>query len=243
MTFQPNPLQIAAAMVHASQCEPLESCGVITEDGAFHALKNTATEFDTFVMDMAGYLAINKKSRVVAIVHSHVYLPPTPSAGDKAMVEKTGLPWLIVSWPLGTWKVIEPCGYRAPLVGREWAWGSHDCFGLIRDGLFDETGILIPDFPREWMWWKAGDDLIGQQFDAAGFVRMAPGTPPNHCDVLGLRISSKVVNHLGLFLKPDVLLHQMLGRLSVRDVYGGFLADVTELHLRHKKLMEAEPCK
>lgn len=239
MTFTPSPIQLAAAMIHAAQSDPLESCGVITEDGVFHPLKNNATEHDTFVMDMRGYLEVAKQSPVRAIVHSHVYLPPSPSDGDKAMCEKTGLPWLIVSWPLGTWQVIEPNGYRAPLVGRQWAWGSHDCFGLIRDGFQEETGILIPDFDREWMWWKAGKNLIADQFEQAGFHRLPPGTRPKHCDVLGLRIAAPVVNHLGLFLAPDHLLHQMLGRLSVRDIYGGFLADVTELHLRHTTLMEA----
>lgn len=234
MAFTPTPVQLAAAMIHAGQCQPLESCGVITDDGLFHPLTNNATQHDTFVMDMPGYLAINKVSPVRAIVHSHVYQPPAASEGDKAMCEKTNLPWLIVSWPLGNWQVIEPHGYRAPLVGRTWAWGSHDCFGLIRDGLADEAGILIPDFDREWMWWRNGQNIIAEQFELAGFVQLPPGTSPKHCDVLGLRVASPVVNHLGLFLAPDMLLHQMLGRLSVRDVYGGFLRDVTELHLRHQ---------
>lgn len=241
MRFTPTPIQIAAAMIHAAQCEPLESCGVITEDGAFHPLRNSATEHDTFVMDMKGYIAVNKKSPVVCIVHSHVYLPPAPSDGDKAMCEKTNLPWLIVSYPLGNWTVIEPHGYRAPLIGRQWAWGTHDCFGLIRDGLQDEAGIQIPDFPREWMWWRNGQNIIADQFEQANFVRLPPGTAPKHCDVIGMRIASPVVNHLGLFLAPDILLHQMLGRLSVRDVYGGFLFDHTELHLRHRSQMEAAP--
>lgn len=233
--FQPTNHQIAAALLHAADCEPLEACGVIA-DGQYFPLTNKATEHDAFVMDMRGFMAIKANHTIEAIVHSHVYLPPSPSDGDRAMCEKIGLPWLIVSWPLGRWEVLEPSGYRAPLVGRKWAWGTHDCFGLIRDGLHDHAGLDIPDFPRDWWWWNDGQNIIADQFEQAGFVRLPSGSRPKHCDVLGMRIRSPVVNHLGLFLEPDVILHQMLGRLSVREVYGGFLAQVTELHLRHKSL-------
>lgn len=233
--FTPSPIQLAAAMFHAGECQPQECCGVIA-DGKYHPLINRATDHDSFVMDRRGYADIARESKIEAVVHSHVYLPPNPSDGDLAMCEKTRLPWLIISWPLGKWRVIEPRGFRAPLIGRQWAWGSHDCFGCIRDGLHDYANIMIPDFPRDWLWWKDGGNIIVDQFEEAGFVRMPPGTAPQHCDVLGMRIASKVVNHLGLFLAPDVMLHQMMGRLSVREVYGGFYRDATELHLRHSQI-------
>lgn len=235
MTFQPTEEQITAALAHAAECKPLEACGVIA-DGKYWPLENKATEHDTFVMDRAGYCRVSSAHEIQAIVHSHVYLPPSPSDGDRAMCEKLGLPWVIVSWPLGTHRVIEPCGYRAPLVGRKWAWGSHDCFGLIRDGFENETGILIPDFPRDWMWWKQGGNIIAEQFEQAGFVRLPPGTRARNADVFGMRIESKVVNHLGLFIEPQSILHQLMGRPSARDTYGGFYQQVTELHLRHRAL-------
>lgn len=238
MSYNPPLTAIAAALAHAGECEPLEACGVIA-GGHYVGLQNKATEHDTFVMDREGYCRVNSSAKVEAIVHSHVYYPPTPSDGDRAMCEKVGLPWVIVSWPLGSWRVIEPNGYRAPLVGRKWAWGSHDCFGLIRDGFENETGILIPDFDRKWLWWKTGGNIIADQFEQAGFVQLPPGTKPKNADVFGMRIDSKVVNHLALFLEPDVILHQLMGKLSTRDVYGGFYQQATELHLRHKSLTEA----
>lgn len=236
--YKPPLPTIAAALLHAQDCQPLEACGVIA-DGQYWPLENKSTEHDAFVMDREGFCKINVKTPVQAIVHSHVYLPPSPSDGDRAMCEKTGVPWVIVSWPLGNWRVIEPCGFKAPLVGRSWAWGSHDCFGLIRDGFHNETGVLIPDFERKWLWWKHGGNIIADQFEQAGFVSLQPGTPPKNADVFGLRIESKVVNHLALFLEPDVILHQLMGRLSTRDVYGGFYQQATELHLRHRSQMGA----
>lgn len=239
MTWAPSEKIVADALAHAASCQPLESCGVVV-NGGFHPIPNHATEYDTFVMDMPAYVAAAKTGKIEAIVHSHVYAPPQASDGDRAMCEATGLPWLIVAWPVGNHAVIEPNGYRAPLVGRKWAWGTHDCFGLIRDGFKDYSGIDMPDFNREWLWWDNGGNIIADQFAEAGFVAVSDDW--RHCDVIGMQIwPSKVVNHLGLFLYPDVILHQMLGRLSVREVYGGLYAQATVLHLRHRDLLAAPP--
>lgn len=239
MAWQASEVVVADALAHAERCKPLESCGVVA-DGQFFPITNRATQFDTFVMDMREYLALAKTAKIEAIVHSHIYQPPLASDGDRAMCEAVGLPWLIVSWPLGTHVVIEPCGFRAPLLGRKWSWGTHDCFGLIRDGIKDYAGIEIPDFDREWMWWESGQDIIEQQFREAGFQQVSDEW--RHCDVIGMCMwPSRVVNHLGIFLYPDVILHQMLGQLSVREVYGGVYAMATVLHLRHETLLDAPP--
>lgn len=240
MTWAPSETVLAAAQAHAAACQPIESCGVVA-DGSFRPVPNKATQHDTFVMDMRCYLAIERAAQdVEAIVHSHVYGPPLASDADRAMCEVVGKPWLIVSWPTGQHAVIEPCGFRAPLVGRKWAWGTHDCFGLLRDGFFEYTGILLPDFNRDWLWWERGENIIADQFEDAGFVAVDDAW--RHCDVICMRIwPSKVVNHVGLFLAPDVILHQLMGRNSVREVYGGVYLSATMLHLRHRDLLAAAP--
>jgi proteasome lid subunit RPN8/RPN11 len=240
MTWQPSETVLAAALAHAARVQPLEACGVVA-DGEFHAVKNNATDWDAFVMDMGEYLAIAKEKKIEAIVHSHVYGPPKPSDGDRAACEATGLPWLIVSWPTGKWQVLEPSGWKAPLVGRRWAWGTHDCFGTARDGFYEYSGIQIPDFPREWLWWENGENIIEDQFEAAGFVKVDDPVW-RHCDFILMRIPpSKVINHIGLFIHPDMILHQLLGRNSVREIYGGVWQMATRLHLRHRDLLEAAP--
>jgi proteasome lid subunit RPN8/RPN11 len=240
MTWQPTIGQVEAALKHAESVQPLEGCGVIA-GGEFVAITNRATEHDTFSMDMREYCRIDRERGVEAIVHSHVFYPPIPSEGDRAMCEKLGLPWLIVSWPVETFIVHEPCGWRAPLVGRQWAWGSHDCLGCVRDGMKELGGIEIPDFPRDWMWWQNGGDDIAENFATAGFVSVPQGSIPQHLDVFGMQIGARVVNHLALFVEPDQILHQMMGRLSVREVYGGFYQQATVLHLRHEMLMGGRP--
>lgn len=240
LKFTPSVGALSGALYHAEQSQPLESCGLIA-DGDYFPLINRATAHDTFVMDRHGYIEVSKAHAIEAIVHSHVYQPPIASDGDRAMCEKMGLPWLIVSWPTGKYSIIKPSGFRAPLVGRQWAWGTHDCFGLIQDGFEDFAGIRLPDFPRDWLWWKNGQNIIAEQFEQAGFVQIAQDSIPQHCDVMGMMIASDVVNHLGLFLAPDLLLHQMMGRLSVRDPYGGFYSHATVLHLRHREFLKQAP--
>jgi proteasome lid subunit RPN8/RPN11 len=186
-------------------------------------------------MDMRGYIAIEREHRVEAIVHSHVGWTPHPSDADRAMCEKIGKPWLIVSVPSGAWTVVEPSGWHAPLVGRSWVWGCQDCLAVVRDGLREHAGIVVPDFDRAWEFWKDGQDLIARQFESTGFRALPAGTPPKHCDVFGIQMpGSPVVNHLALFLAPDLILHQLVGRPSRRELYDGRWQGLTMLHLRHR---------
>ena len=233
--FQPNADQLAAALAHAEQCAPLESCGVIAGD-EFIAIDNLAAECGHFIMDRRAFCRIDSGQKVTAIVHSHVDYPAIAGETDRASCEATGLPWLIVSWPAGRWCVITPEGWTAPLIGREWAWGSHDCYGLIRDGFAAYTGIQLPDYPRDWMFWKESDE-IGAKIAENDFVILPEGSRPQHCDLIGMRFASPVVNHLALFLEPDQILHQLYRRLSVREIYGGIFRERMVFILRHKRLL------
>ena len=236
MTWRPTEPQLADALVHAERSAPLESCGVIAGN-FYRPVENRATDHDSFVMDMRGYALLDRQFGIEAIVHSHVNAPPLPSEADRTICEKLGLPWLIVSWPSSQWQVIEPCGFSAPLVGRHWAWGAQDCLAIIRDGLKHHAGIAVPDFDRDWNFWKKGEDLIARHFREAGFVALPENTPPKHCDVFGMQMpGSPVVNHLALFLAPDLILHQLMGQLSRRQLYDGFFQRSTVLHLRHEAL-------
>ena len=234
-----TPDCLAAAMDHAGNCQPLESCGVIADE-EFIPIPNLATDPNFFVMDMRAFCRVAKDRKVTAIVHSHIHVPPIAGDADRAMCEKSGLPWVIVSWPFGTHCVIQPKGEGQPLVGRSWAWGANDCFSLIRDGFHHYTGILIHDYDREWEFWKRKVALIENQVDASGFVRLPPHTPPQHCDLFGMRVKSDVINHLALFLHPDKILHQFQGKLSVRELYDGTYQSLTKLHLRHKRFVVGE---
>lgn len=231
MLTQPALLQINAA---AEAAQPREMCGVLV-DGAFVEIKNIAEDDRSFLMCPRDLLAKTKGRKIEAIVHSHVYEQPIASDADRTGCEHTGVPWIIFSWPNATYSVIEPIGYTAPLVGREWCHGSHDCYGLLRDGFKAYTGVELPYFERSWDWWKHGENLIADQFGDAGFIQVDDDL--QHCDVLILQLRSPVPNHCALFLKPEHILHHIYGRKSSMDIYGGLYQKATVLHLRHKELI------
>jgi proteasome lid subunit RPN8/RPN11 len=241
MTWQPSDDVLLAAIEHATAHIPAESCGVVVR-GKYKPITNRSTETDAFAMDRAEYFAATKGGGLEAIVHSHVYTAPIASQGDLAMCETTGVPWLILNVPVGSWNVIEPSGYTAPLIGRQWSYGSLDCWGLVRDGFKAFTGREIPDFVRDWEWWKTGKNIIEDNIEAAGFIKLDQDAEPRHCDVIIMQIRAPVPNHCALYIEPEgIMLHQLQGRVSVRETYGGYYRQATRYFIRHRDFIVDEP--
>jgi proteasome lid subunit RPN8/RPN11 len=241
MTWKPTKKILEEALAHAERDKPMESCGVVVS-GKYVPIANRATVVDHFSMDRREYLAACKSGKLQAVVHSHVYSPPIASQGDRAMCEITAVPWLILNWPVGTHAVIEPSGYVAPLIGRHWAFGSLDCWGLFCDAFKAFTGKEIPYIAREWQFWTRGQSLIIDSLDEAGFVNLGHDVEPRHCDMIIMQIRSEVPNHVGIYLEPDgIMLHQLEGLNSVRETYGGFFQKATRAIARHKDFLEAMP--
>lgn len=234
--WQPTSDIIAEIVEHAGRRAPLEACGVIIDNGVVVEVENTATDKHAFVMDARQYADAIRGRTLQAIWHSHVYLPPKPSEGDRTMCERGGVPWLIVSYPTAAYEVIEPCGYLAPLVGRTWCWGAHDCYALVRDAHRQLGGHELRDYPREWLWWEHGQNILVDQFDDAGFVCLPQGTDPKTLDVMLIQIRGAVPNHCGVYLDEmgGVLLHHLMDRPSMRERYAGFYHRHTTHHLRHR---------
>ena len=237
MAWQPTKAQLDQAFDHARASMPMESCGVIIA-GAFHAVHNLAEEINYFVMDMREVVdLIARHGPLQAIVHSHAFLPAHASIADLVSCEKHGLPWLIVAMPTRQYLVIEPKGYAAPLIGRPWAWGTLDCYGLVRDAYATLGGIELKDYPRDWGWWERGENIIADQFLDAGFVELDQDAPYQHLDVIGMQVRCQVVNHVGVWLEGDDILHHLAGRNSVREPFGGLYRKATRFHLRHKDII------
>ena len=90
---------------------PRESCGlVVLRDGAetYDPCKNLAEEDDYFALDPVDYARAEDTGTVVAVVHSHVTGPSTPSGYDKTACNLTGLTWWIYGVADDTWTCVEP---------------------------------------------------------------------------------------------------------------------------------------
>jgi proteasome lid subunit RPN8/RPN11 len=233
-----KPKTQLAAHAHAVDEYPRESCGVVVvrkgRERYIRCRNLAATPDEHFVLSPEDYAAAEDEGEVTAIVHSHPNVPARPSEADKVGCERSELPWVIISVMPGPvvadTQIIEPSGYEAPLVGREWAHGVLDCWALCRDWYATEMGVQLPDPPRRDGWWDDGQsDLYGDAtMVGAGFHKIDL-RDLRKGDLILMQIRSKnlVPNHAAIYLGDGLILHHMSGRLSSRDVYGGYWQEVT----------------
>lgn len=225
-----------AALQHALAEFPREACGlvvIVKGRERYWPCKNLAVGTDQFILDPQDYLAAEMAGDIMAVVHSHPNLPCAPSQADLVACEASGLPWYIVSVPSGQWHYMEPTGYQAPLVGREWSHGVLDCYSLIRDWFAQERAIQLPDFARQDGWWMRGQNLYVDHFQEAGF-REVPAQAIMPGDVILMRLASPVTNHGAVYLGDNRIIHHVQTRLSCRDIYSEFWRQRTTHVLRHE---------
>lgn len=222
-----------AVLDHANKELPRECCGlivIIKGKQKYWPCKNLSDPSedgrDLFIMDSDDYQGAEEAGEIVAIVHSHPRTPPIPSPSDRASCEASGLPWLIVNPVTSAWGECAPCGFRAPLVGREWVWGVQDCWTLVRDW-YGEHGVVLPDWDRP----KTPEDfeaspMFESCWEEAGFQKVS-FSQLKHGDAILMSISNSKPNHVGVYIGDQMILHHFRGRLSSRDIYGGWLQECT----------------
>lgn len=246
------PEAMQAAQAHALRDYPREACGLVvrTPSGErYIACRNVATTpSEHFILPAEDYAAAEDQGEIAAVLHSHPDASARASDADRVGCETSGVPWGIVS--VGREGVhdtqwIAPSGWRAPLVGRQFAFGVLDCYSLIRDcyrypeQLLAEVGVAawpfapidLPDYPREDKHWERGRSLYLELFEDAGFRRI--GGELQVGDVLIMQVRAKVPNHAGVYLGDGVFLHHLYNRLSTRDVFGGYWQDSLRLAVRY----------
>lgn len=248
-----NAQALAAWNAHAVTEYPREACGLlVAEDGrrVYVPCRNIAeTPGEHFILAPADYADAEDRGEVVALLHSHPNLPPRASHADRVGCEATGLPWGIVSVGvdgIGGSEWITPDGYQAPLIGREFAFGVLDCYALVRDWYARERGITLPDVERRDRFWERGENLLLDNFAAAGFAPIRGGLQPGDVFIMQIGRDSRggparLPNHCGVYLGDDVFLHHLHNRLSGRDVFGGMWAERTVMTVRYAGAKEALP--
>jgi proteasome lid subunit RPN8/RPN11 len=225
----------SAIVDHANRELPKECCGVvIIRKGkqVYFPCQNQAIGSDNFILSPEDYARADEEGDIVAVIHSHPNMSAKPSQADLVACEASGLPWFIVGLPDQIWEYIEPSGYVAPLVGRKWSHGVLDCYAIIRDYYKMDRGIDLLNFDRSDDWWNRGENLYLENFGKAGFYEIK-GEDLQPSDVILMRINSTVPNHGAIYLGDGVILHHVHGRLSTRDVFGGYWLKNTATYLRY----------
>lgn len=232
-------------MRHAEEEFPRECCGVVTQKGRvqkYHRIDNIHKEPEKhFEMDHEQYADVLdlEGHTIISIVHSHTGDGATtiPSAHDTCICNEMEVMWTIVSWPEGDMRFVQP--EQLPLIGRPWALGSFDCWGLVM-AWHKEHGVTLNDFRKPYEWWKpeCGENLYHDNYIREGFVEIADQSNPQYGDMVIMQIGQgiEVWNHAGIYVGDNQILHHAFGKLSRRDIYSGWYQDHTKLIVRHKDL-------
>ena len=224
----------AAIQAHAAECFPAECCGLIVND-VYVQCRNISKHADQFEIHPEDLVAAEDSGETQAFVHSHPNASARASELDLLQIELHQKPWVICAYPDIEFQVYEPCGYKAPLVGRNYIHGIQDCYSIVRDFYERELGINLIDFEREDAWWehKESKSLYLDGFGEAGFIEV---NDLQYGDVMLCRVGrTEHVNHAIIWLGDQtelkseqteacvgssIILHHPYGRKSVREVFG-----------------------
>ncbi|WP_434523874.1 C40 family peptidase [Photorhabdus asymbiotica] len=236
---------------------PNEACGLLVNTCAnkyeLILCRNVSEEPENFfVMDADDQVAAEQMGQVVAVWHSHTDGDNQASEADLAGCEASEIPWFIINisknynpeieaeFRFSDINVIEPSGFEMPYEGRPYAFGVFDCWLLCRDYLKREFGIemgvcLDLHIPS---WWDKGMNILHENYESQGLVRLPVGTPPQRGDIFFMQMGSKMSDHCAVYIGDGMILHHQIDRLSTKAIYGGMYEKHTTHHLRHKNLME-----
>lgn len=244
---------IKAIQAHAVECYPQECCGLVimaNRRELYIPCPNKAQSDEDFKIDAQDYANAEDQGRVIAVVHSHPGASDHPSEGDLVACEASGLPWYIIAvakeGAAQTINRIQPDGYTAPLLGREFFHGTLDCYTLVYDFYKRILHIELPQIQRNDNWWNNGQNLYIDNFKKAGFYQVEDGSL-QFGDVILMQIRAPVANHAGVYI-GDIselegqrihpiqyaFLHHLYGYASQREIYGGQWAENTVMLIRHK---------
>ena len=231
------PSLMEKIQAHAAEESPKECCGlvaVVKGRRKYFPCKNLAvTPEEHFALDPLDYAAVEDQGEVVAVIHSHPVTNHAPSQADRVACEQSGLPWHIINPNTGNWGYCEPEGFELPYVGREFVHGTVDCYSLCRDWYKREWGLELRNYLRRDQWWEDGQNLYLDNFEKEGFHRI-PVSELQRGDALLMQLSSPVPNHAAIYIGDQQVLHHVQGRLSSRDVFGGYYLKNTAFALRHE---------
>lgn len=240
-----------AIQQHAASEYPNECCGVIVND-KYIACRNTSSERDAFVIHFEDLANAEDLGEIKAYVHSHPDGTTVASDLDLHQIELHKKPWVICAYPEIDFAVYEPCGYQAPLVGRNYHHGWQDCFTIVRDFYKREFAIDMPDFERVDRWWESADSasLYLENYQSAGFFEVSIDDL-KYGDVMLCRVGDTAhVNHAVIWLGDNakltseetepcigssLILHHPYNRKSRREIFGEMWLQRVAKVVRHVK--------
>jgi proteasome lid subunit RPN8/RPN11 len=202
-----------AAYNHAAEVYPHEAAGIV-ERGAYVRLDNRSTTPGEDVKLSDEELV--RVAQAEVFFHSHPDAPGVPSEHDMVYQKQLGVPFVVMCLPIYDCFAWGDTLARAPIMGRGFRHGVHDCYSLVRDW-YREAGIVdLDEWPRGWEWWtRAGQNLYRDNFEATGFQQIPVSEATQRGDGLLFAFNYKVPMHAALVVDKDLLLHHASGSRAV----------------------------
>lgn len=223
---------------HVKSVLPNEACGFLVEDGFVQCINIHPKPNESFAISAEDYAKAEGRS-IIAVFHSHTGKNNKFSQHDIKSCKSLNTPWLMYCYGTNSWHYMDPTG-NAPYTERQWVYGVHDCYGLVRDYYKNEFGILLDDFERngEFEWTSPEWRMFESNFKEQGFIAIE-GSELRRGDIFLMQLQATNPNHVGVLHSPEtgVFYHHLLDRLSEANVYGGYWKKCTNKILRHQGLM------
>jgi len=222
-------IAIDIATQHAIEVFPHESVGVVAS-GQYFRLRNVHEDPENFFeVNPRELLEVEQMyGKIQAVIHSHTKCQFGASKADMESQLATGVPYGIITMDRTLVRDFIFFGDGTPIApyeGRPFKDGIYDCFALCRDWLKQEMGIIIPNYPRDPVWWEddKGTNLIIDNFRKEGFVELEFSQLQRGDIVVGSLLSSDRTNHCGVYVGDGRVLHHLYGnevnpRVSGHDV-------------------------
>lgn len=226
---------------HTLSVYPNEMCGFVIDNKFVPASNVSENPQLTFCIATSEYIEAQHLN-VQAIIHSHTYGAHnahnkryderTPSEDDVRSQLATSIPWAIVSTEGEN--VTSPIWFGFdqpdPLEGRPYIANVYDCYTLVRD-YYHAHKIKLGVYPRPIEWEQADKRIYEHNWQQERFEKIAlkdlkPG------DLIYFNIGTSYVNHAGVYLGDNKLLHHLYNRLSGIDSFSRWSRFITYA-LRH----------
>lgn len=224
-----NPLTVEQRLAIrqlAEAAHPRETCGFILQDKSVVECANTSTLPDQFTISAdatALYL-----DDATACWHSHANYNGFSPADVKAC-KQLNLPYAV--WNCGGSEAfwLDP-RQSAGLLGRPWNYGVYDCYSAVRDWYWQEQGLAMGDYERQYEgeWSTRGFTHFEDNFAAEGFTRIPITTALQRGDVILFRIRNQdCCNHVAVVEDPsaNLLFQHLVGRLSELTAFSGYFRE------------------
>lgn len=214
-----------------SHTDTSEPCAAITtQKGKYKLvpLSNSSNDPENFFALGSDYVRLSLNSDILFIVHAH---PDNciPSEYDISCCNTVNIPYIVFNKENLTYSTVYPSNYKN-LIGREYTFGTYDCFEACRDWYMYHN-IILPARDTEWKddWWLEGLDYI-KDFESWGFKEV---TSLQYGDLLVF--GQDVYNHIGVYIDNDIFFHHAVNRLSCRESIYPFWGSMLKKVYRYEK--------